>query len=227
MNFMIRNQRGFTLVEMVVVMGVFIIILIISANAFKTIITQSSKLIRSEESNIEGVVGLEMLRHDLQQAGYGLFSEVALYPDEAANIPASNFNDAPNHVPRPIVAGNNMGAMVTIDSRTIMLGSDYLAIKGTTVGRDAAAQKWTFLNFSANVVTPKKWVSDSENLAPPEKAILIQKQFGTPMRSSLVPDPSNSFYYAYSDVGFGNLSSAAAGIYTVYGRSSEFVTFSF
>jgi hypothetical protein len=32
-----------------------------------------------------------------------------------------------------------------------------------------------------------------------------------------VRDPSGDFYYAYSDIGFKHLSSASAGIYTVYG----------
>lgn len=215
---MIRNQRGFTLVEMIVVMAVFITVLMISASAFNTILVQASKLFRSEESNIEGVVGLEIMRHDLQQSGYGLFSEPTTYANEAASAPAADYNDAPDKVPRPIVAGNDLVGKVS-GTNTILDGSDYLAIKGTTVGREKTAQKWTFLNFSSGVVTPKKWASDAENLtsSPSEKVVLIQKQFGTPLRSTLVRDPSDDFYYAYSDIGFKHLSSASAGIYTVYG----------
>ncbi len=156
---MIRNQRAFTLIELVVVMAIFLTVLMISASAFNTVLVQSSKVFRSEESNIEGVIGLEMLRHDLEQSGYGLFSEPATYANEAADAPASGLNDAPNNVPRPIVIGNDLGLAVTIDSRTIMAGSDYLAIKGTSVSREKAAQKWTFLKFSSSVVTPQKWAS--------------------------------------------------------------------
>src|SRR5665647_254552 len=152
MRIMITNLRGFTLIEMIVVMGVFITVLMISASAFNTILVQTSKVFRSEESNIEGIIGLEMLRHDLQQSGYGLFTELTTYANEAASTPASNYNDAPNNVPRPIVAGDNLTGAVS-GSNTIMEGSDYLAIKGTTVCRDKAAQKWTFLKFSSSVVT--------------------------------------------------------------------------
>lgn len=213
---MIRNQRGFTLIEMIIVMAVFMMVLMISASSFNTILAQAGKVFRSEESNIEGVIGLEMLRHDLQQAGYGLFSELLTYADEAAIAEASVYNDAPNNVPRPIVGGNNLAGKVS-GSNTIMEGSDYLAIKGTTVGREKTAQKWTFLQFSSSMVFPHKWASGAENMKSPDKAVLIQKQFGTPPRSSLIRDPAGDFYYAYSDIGFKHLSSASTGIYTAYG----------
>ena len=41
-------------------------------HAFNTIITNSSKSSKIEESNIEGMIGLEMMRHDLEQMGFGL-----------------------------------------------------------------------------------------------------------------------------------------------------------
>ena len=72
---MIRNCKGFTLIELIVVMAVFVVVIAISGDAFKTVLQQASKLFRSEESNIEGIVGLEVFRHDLQQAGYGLYTE--------------------------------------------------------------------------------------------------------------------------------------------------------
>lgn len=220
------NQRGFTLIEMIVVMAVFITVLMITADSFNTILTQASKLFRSEESSIEGIVGLEMLRHDLQQAGYGLFTETTDYADEAADAPASTYNDAPNNVPRPIVAANNVAA-TTVDATTIASGTDYLAIKGTTVGRTKAAQKWTFLRISSGVVSVQKWPSDAENLGSGDRAILIRKQFGTPLRSSLVRDPLGDHFYAYSDAAFENLSSAAQSIYTVYGVDTTDLRFPF
>jgi len=227
---MIRDRHGFTLVELIVVMAVFVTVLMISASAFNTMIVQSSKIFRSEESNIEGVIGLEMLRHDLQQSGYGLFTETSTYADEAASAPESEYNDAPNNVPRPIVVGNNLVGKSS-GSMPILENSDYLAIKGTSVGRQRVAQKWTFLNFSSGVVTPKKWASAAENLTatptPSEKVILIQKQFGTPMRSSLVRAPGGGFYYEYGDTGFAHLSSASAGIYTVYGVNTNPLRFPF
>jgi hypothetical protein len=49
---------------------------------------------------------------------------------------------------------------------------------------------------------------------------VIQKQFGSQMRSTLVNDPGGAFYYTYSDTAFNNLASSSAGIYTAYGVDS-------
>lgn len=74
------KEEGFTLVEVIVVMSVFIIVLMISASvsasAFNKVLTKSKDITKSEESNIDGVVGLEMFRHDLIQAGFGLFNDL-------------------------------------------------------------------------------------------------------------------------------------------------------
>lgn len=220
----VHKKRGFTLVEVIVVMAVFISVLMITASAFDTILKQASKLFGNEESNIEGVIGLEMLRHDLQQAGYGLFTEQVNYADEAATAPASDYNDAPNNVPRPVVAGNDLATGLTMDNNSLLAGSDYLAIKGTTVARNAAAQKWTFLRVSSSQVTPQAWASASENFSSNDRVVVLRKQFGNPVRSTLVPDPAGDFYYAYSDVAFNNLSSAGTSVYTAYGIDRAGVT---
>ena len=106
---MIIGNRGFTLVEMIIVTAVFIVILMITGSALKTILGKGAITQRSEESNTEGVVGLEILRHDLQQTGLGLFSDDSSIPTfaEAADAPYSSYNDA-NAVPRAIVTGNNL-----------------------------------------------------------------------------------------------------------------------
>ncbi|CAH2030119.1 conserved protein of unknown function [Trichlorobacter ammonificans] len=223
---MLRKQRGFTLVELIVVMAVFMVVLMITASSFDTILKQAGKLFRSEESNIEGIVGLEMLRHDLQQAGYGLFTEPTAYANEAVDAPASSYNDAPDNVPRPVVLGNNVAA-ATLDATTVMAGSDYLTIKGTTVGRTKTAQKWTFLRISSSMASVQKWASNAENFDSGDRAVLIRKQFGTPLRSSLMRDPTDDFYYAYSDVAFEHLSSSSQSIYTLYGVDTGDLRFPF
>jgi len=68
----IRNCSGFTLIEVLVTMSVFIVVMVIAAETFKNIVNVSSRLSKSEESNIEGIIGLEVLRHDLEQIGFGL-----------------------------------------------------------------------------------------------------------------------------------------------------------
>ena len=166
------NNKGFTLIELIVVMAVFIVVIIIAADSFNTIIRQNSKLIASEESNIEGVVGLEIFRHDLEQTGFGLPSAFPATPpsyNEAVDTPALNFNDAPNGIPRPVVAGNNL------NSGNVLPNSDYLVIKGTTLGLAQASQRWTYVNYSSSGKPPKSWTSG--NLASGDRAIVLRRSF--------------------------------------------------
>lgn len=231
---MLQNKKGFTLVELIVVMAVFMVVLMITGEAFKTILQQTSRLFRSEESNIEGVVGLEILRHDLQQAGYGLFTEplCSAYTSEAAAVPASTYNEVDRLVldpclptpstatvvakrlpPRAVVAGNNLVAVADTTSETgktynILPGTDYLALKGLTLGQNNTSQKWTYLTYAASGVTPKGWVSNSENFVSGDRVLLMKRKV-TPSTSTLtiVPEPNNGwFYIPFSNSAFNNFS---------------------
>jgi len=112
------GNKGFSLVETVVAMAIFVVIMLITGAAFKTALSNVSLVNKSEESNIEGVVGLEMFRHDIAQAGFGLpdslNSTVPINYLEAKYSPASAYNDAPGNVinstnvPRAVVAATTL-----------------------------------------------------------------------------------------------------------------------
>lgn len=233
---MLRDTRGFTLVEMVVVMAVFIVIIMISGDTFNTILQQSSRLFRSEESNIEGVVGLEMLRHDLQQAGYGLFTETspATYL-EAAAAPANLFNEAclppvnscgneNTSPPRPFVFGENLAAAAETSSGAtynVLAASDYLAIKGMSVARSRTSQKWTYLKYVAGTGgVPNTWPSESENFSANNRVVLLNRNISATKNTlSIVPDGSD-FYFAYSQIAFEKYSSSSSN-YIMYGLNDS------
>lgn len=222
---MIQNNRGFTLVEMLVTMAVFVVVIAITGDAFNSILKHTSKLFRSEESNIEGMVGLEVLRHDIQQAGFGLFTETttAIY-NEAAALPASAYNDSTGNVPRPLVAGNNIVTVTDTSGDSgsakydLLADTDYLAIKATTVGRNNVAQKWTYLKYTSNDVYPNTWRSASENFATNDRVVLLRRQIGaTGQTATIVNDTSGDFYYAYSNSAFSHFTSSGAAVHSVYG----------
>lgn len=189
-----HSIRGFTLVEMVVVMTVFIFILIVTASAFKTILTKSRVTFGSEESNIEGVVGLEMLRHDLQQTGFGLFTDESSAPDyaEAVNAPFSAYNDA-GAVPRALVTDNNVNLG---NNATILTGTDYLAIKATTVGRTKTSQLWSYITDTG---APKRWkASDFEDRV--DKLIAVVQRYDTSKKQiyrRLLRNSANNYAFTY------------------------------
>ncbi len=235
---MLKNIKGFTLVELIVVMAVFVVVLAITASSFDTILKQTTKLFRSEESNIEGVVGLEMLRHDLQQTGLGLFTEFSpvVYKGEASSTPASNNNDYDTNIagndkkepPRPIVVGNNLAAVTNSDdaatgSVSIIAGSDYLSIKSTAVGINGVSQKWTYLEFDSGTVAPHAWQSGAENFDGSDKVVLLKRQItSTIQTSTLVEDGTGpeSFYFSFGSAAFNALAALNNSVYTAYGISA-------
>ncbi|WP_277058114.1 prepilin-type cleavage/methylation domain-containing protein [Trichlorobacter lovleyi] len=182
---MLRCKKGFTLVEIIVVTLLFILVIMAASSSFNVLLTQMAKLTKSEESNIEGVVGLEMLRHDLQQAGFGLpdayMTAVAPTYTEATAVPANRFNDAPSNLPRALAAGDNLATVSVADAGVtynILAGTDYLALKGVPLGMNETSQRWTYMPFDSGVTGLKKpriWPTASLNLVNGDRVIMIKK----------------------------------------------------
>jgi prepilin-type N-terminal cleavage/methylation domain-containing protein len=225
----IADNRGFTLIEMVVVTAVFIVVLMITGNALKTILDKGTTTLRSDESNIEGVAGLEMLRHDLQQAGFGLFTDATSTPTytEAAGAPYSTFNDA-NAIPRAIVTGNNLS------TTGVLTNTDYLAIKGTSLGVSAVSQFWATLPDTG---VPKRWGRDDFTNTT-DKVIVIDQRYDNNKKKvvrRLVQVSTTNYGVSYSstgaftDLGGTNVSTtytpATGNMYTLFGIDSGVATF--
>ncbi len=229
----LNNNKGFTLVEMIIVTAIFMVVIMITGDAFKTILDQTMKLYKSEESNIEGVVGLEMFRHDLEQAGFGLpysYQLSGITYTEAGYAPANGYNDAPSGVPRAFVAGNNLAATSDgngSDGGTygILAGTDYLTIKATSVGMTDASQKWTYLTYSSSGKPAKSWPSG--NFKAGDKVIMLRRSFqDSGYSNQLVYDTTTpSIYwvgYTYSQSGYAEAFSPVlpSEVFYVYGISS-------
>ena len=99
----------------------------------------------------------------------------------------------------------------------ILADTDYLAIKGTSVARSRASQRWTFLqNDPGSGVVPKLWPSTAENFATNERVVLMQRRVSlTNNTLTLVPDGSNH-YFAYTPVAFASYSTNTDS-YIMYG----------
>ncbi len=183
-----NNNKGFTLLELIVTMALVIAVVIITGTAFEKIIKNTSQIVSSEESNIEGVVGLEMLRHDLQQIGFGLPNAYDVAPRyaETASAPASLLNDghgtsAAGGVPRAVVSLENVTdtAYTTGNTYNIISGTDYLAIKASTVGRSQASKKWTFMTYTSVTTNkvPNQWSSQADNFSASNSAIVVNRTY--------------------------------------------------
>lgn len=183
----IRNNGGFTLLEMVVVMTVFLIIIAITGEAFNRFISRAMSHTKTAESNIAGVVGLELMRVDVEAAGYGLFwsfmnatpvtySEAADNPGLALNDDARTYTADPtqNSVPRPIASIDNIASA---DPSVVLAGTDVLAIRAVSVATNSAARKWSYIESEVlpnGNPGPRPYSWNTENLSASDRVVLVQ-----------------------------------------------------
>lgn len=168
---LLSSESGFSLVELIIVMGIFIVAIMLSSDAFNRIASVSTQQIKASESNIQGIIGLEIMRADIEHAGYGLpwivpfvadFEESQVAADWLAKgIDPASFNDTTNtseddanKVPRAVQAATAVSDPVD----PITDGRDYLVLKSTALGMGVASRKWTFVDgIASGVYSLKAW----------------------------------------------------------------------
>ena len=154
-----RRESGFSLLELIIALAIVSVVLAAASTFFISVLKQYKVQTKITESNVEGIVGLELLRQDLESLGYGLpWNNLPSYSEASSGV----LNDD-GVAPR---------AVVSVDNSTLGInnGSDYLVIKSTRVGMDSAAGKWTTLR--AGPVT-RDWESTEENLAPTDRVTVL------------------------------------------------------
>lgn len=217
------GQAGFSLVEMIVVTAVFVIVVMIASESFNRIFSRSSTLSQREESNIEGVVALEMFRKDLVQAGFGLpWDFTGASPpaySEATEDTADDYNDSAtaSKIPRAFAAGDNLDGATkgTLDK------TDYLVLKGSPLTRNVAAQNWTYVNYSSTGKAPKRW-SDG-NLVDGDRVVVLKRGFSESGYTSKLMHNGNTFFTTYDADGLaaGFRPQVPGEMCFVYGISSD------
>jgi prepilin-type N-terminal cleavage/methylation domain-containing protein len=163
---MIRKQSGFTLLELIITLILSGLVIAAASSAFIGLLGQSRTQARIAESH-EGLIGLEILRRDIESAGYGLaWDGLAAYSESAGN--PFGLNDAPTGAPRAVISQDNVATYAGADA--IFNGSDYLVIKSVIVARNAASERGTTLKQGPVV---RVWTPASENLANSDRVIVL------------------------------------------------------
>ncbi len=179
----IRNERGFSLTELMITMIMFALVIVAASNIFLGVLGQFKQQTKIAETNIEGVVGLQMLKADIEQAGYGLPFDIngAVYA-EAANDSATVtfngalYNDAAANVPRAVLVGGNA---------TMTGTSDVLAVKATNVAMNDTAQKWAYIANTGAASSITTWTDAAgagvadENLLATDRVTVLQPVVGS------------------------------------------------
>jgi prepilin-type N-terminal cleavage/methylation domain-containing protein len=172
---MIKKESGFTLVELLITMAIFVLTIAAASEIFVPLLTQFKQQSKIAETQIQGLAGLEILRKDLEQAGFGLpwvipsgvsYSEGSsstTSPILAPNDP--KIDDASSNPPRAIVSINNVAGLG---------GSDYLVIKATSLATNDVAAKWTYVvGASGGGGSVKSWGSSLEDLKSNDRVIVL------------------------------------------------------
>ena len=165
---MMKREAGFSMIELLIVIVLIGFVLAAVSNSFVGLLRSYKQQSKIAETNIEGIIGLEMLRRDLESAGYGLPWVVGTAYNEAANATAAVYNDSPN-APRAVQCGDN----AVPGTLGIVNGSDYLVLKAANLATNDAREKWTYLLTDG---TTTNWnTSGKENftVAGTERVIVL------------------------------------------------------
>lgn len=236
------NSCGFTLVEMIIVMALFIFVIAITGDTFNRIVSRSTFLSRTAESNIAGIIGLEIMRTDLESAGYGLLSSFAtsINYSEAADEPGLEMNDnvrvyatdtdgVQSHVPRAIMSRNDV---TSADIKELLNGTDVLAIRSQSVATNDTSKRWTYVESKVLPernpnAAPHQW--SEGGLTNTDKVIVVQSRIvDKKLTNQLIVNPNDSKWNAtfnnYSTIGKPPTYSDADGhsdTYIIYGVNGD------
>lgn len=192
--FCLADNRGFSLVELIVVMGIFLTVMLITSSSFKYIANSSTQQTKAAETQIGGIVGLEVFRADLEQAGFGLPWTYSATLSGYAEADDPTYNDSATSPPRAVVSGSNR---TMFGSYT---GSKYIVIKSTVAATNAAAKKWTSDSWSDGIRTRKTWNDTRRDLASNDKVTVVKNNLmTTPPSRQLMVMPSGSFYTTFAN----------------------------
>ncbi|WP_183359364.1 prepilin-type N-terminal cleavage/methylation domain-containing protein [Geomonas limicola] len=163
------GNRGYTLVELVVVILIFSIVMLLISSSFNRILASSSMLVKAAETDIGGLIGLELLRSDLELAGFGLPWQLPkgfTYSEAGCHNNCGEYYDAPDEPPRAVVVGDNKG----------FNGSDYLVLKGSALGMSTTSRSWAYLSYSSTGTVLKSSGSGSELVLGSGDRTIVVKQ---------------------------------------------------
>ena len=196
-----RRNAAFTLLELVIAVAIVMVVLYASISFFIVSVRQYKVQTKITETNLEGALGLELFRQDLESLGFGLpWNNLVAYTERPAIANLSAMEDSPN-APRAVLSVN--GATFTHNN------SDYLVIKSARVGMSDAAGKWTTLTQAG---AKRTWSPATENIGNSDYVIVLALGSTASNRRSLV----GSSYTQYNNTaGFVPLEPYSANI--VYG----------
>jgi len=213
---MIRKEEGFTMVELMITMVIFVIVIAAASQVFTGLLTQFKQQSKISETNTEGIVGIEVIRRDLAEAGLGLpwwmttggtdatIGNTATYT-EAINDGGTFWDDMLlNDAPNPPAAFRLLTSVGIHDSGT---GNKVpnstavvLSIKAVNVAMNDNSQRWTYVanNGALPNAPPKVWNSP-DDVANSDLVIVLNPSNGSQQNVLQNTGGSSSFFKTLGD----------------------------
>lgn len=138
-NHIVCKEHGFTLVEIMVYLVILGIIMTAVFNSFIKVTQPTFRQAEIAETKLETGLGMDLLRTDIEHAGFGLFWIIPTGGGLAYGEPAPFSH--PNEVPRAIESTDN--------SANSLNNADYLVVRATNVARGRASQTWGYVGRDA------------------------------------------------------------------------------
>ncbi|HEY5995877.1 MAG TPA: prepilin-type N-terminal cleavage/methylation domain-containing protein, partial [Candidatus Deferrimicrobiaceae bacterium] len=156
-----KSRSGFTLVEVMITIVILFVVIDSMMLFFLNVMAEYRRQSKITETGIETVIGLEVLRKDVESAGYALpWNHLPAYDEAASGVPTSALNDPSATAPRAVVNGVGMGPN----------GSDILVVKSVSVGTDEACKRWTTLQEGD---VKRIWSDNSLNFLPGNQVVVL------------------------------------------------------
>ena len=149
-----RRESGFSLLELMIALVIVAFVLAAASTFFVGVVKQYKVQSKITESNVEGVIGLELMRQDIESLGFGLPWDMSTFSYTEPDPSPGLSTDPPRAV----------GSVNGTDN------SDYLIIRSARVGMASAAGKWTTLRSGSQV---RIWGSAEEDLGLNDRVIVF------------------------------------------------------
>lgn len=240
-----KDQRGFTLVELMVGLAIVLLIVAMATAAYLKLLLSYKTHGSVSESYMSNLTGLELLRYDIEMAGFGLpvtlpgglnYLEAAAgnYGGDTDLPDPQSLNDATTGAPHAFVMVKSANAN----------NSAVLAIKSTLANISATSKKWSTISEepsyqqgTANIPKVKLWgvtaldpVMDFTSVPHADNFIMLNNQ-GQLQTTGGTCAGGESWCYSFvgsaPDTGYYHSASAIASsctdtsVYYIYGLDNS------
>lgn len=180
----LRKQTGYSLVELLIYVALMGILGTLVFGSFIQVMRPAIHETGIVETKLETSIGMDLLRMDLEHAGFGL-------PWDFNSVVPNPYNEPAPLAVSPSVPGAISSADLSVNS---MNTSDYLVIRAMNVLQGATSQKWGWVGRSAASAVSLQTLTTT-NFDVNDRVIVIRPVFGpgpTDQRQ-LIMDAANSY----------------------------------